>query len=446
MKISDLLKISVLNLIRRKLRTFLTVLGVIIGTVSVVIMLSIGFGISAITQKMVDEEQALTQITIYPTDVESKSKKEKKYLNDDLIKELSQLEHVEHVSPYLELYITLKQGKWEAYSPLTASDEYYYAKMKLKEGEIPKASDSQMRFVYGNNTITRFFNSKTGKDYYTTNVLADVDYHKTMFTIFEEGGAISAPQGDGQAPQKPAKKYIYKTAGVVEGGLDDYNPYYFGVYTHIELLKKELKKIYRGKTIPNQPTTAKGKPLKFLVYSQLFVYADNLKNVETVQKAIKDMGFETYSENEWLNQVKKQTQTLQGMLGGIGLVSLVVAAIGIANTMMMSIYERTKEIGIIKVLGCDMNRIRDMFLLESAMIGFSGGICGIVISYGVSYIANHLPALQSFFGSEGSAISIIPPWLGIIAIIFATFMGMIAGLLPSLRAMKLSPLAALRNE
>ena len=130
---------------------------------------------------------------------------------------------------------------------------------------------------------------------------------------------------------------------------------------------------------------------------------------------------------------------VQAVLGGIGAVSLFVAAIGIANTMMMSIYERTKEIGVMKVLGCDMGNIRDMFLLESGFIGFLGGAVGILLSFGISLIINR------FAGADGD-LSRMPLWLNLGAMGFAVFVGMAAGFLPATRAMKLSPLAAIRNE
>ena len=126
--------------------------------------------------------------------------------------------------------------------------------------------------------------------------------------------------------------------------------------------------------------------------------------------------------------------------------SLFVAAIGIANTMMMSIYERTKEIGVMKVLGCDMRAIRNMFLLESGFIGFMGGVSGVVFSYGVSFAMNRFLSIgQMMTGMEGD-ISRIPLWLVFTAVGFAILVGMAAGFFPALRAMKLSPLAAIRNE
>ena len=172
---------------------------------------------------------------------------------------------------------------------------------------------------------------------------------------------------------------------------------------------------------------------------------DDMENVSQVQKLINDMGFQASSNMEWLEQSQQQSNMVQAVLGGIGAVSLFVAAIGIANTMMMSIYERTKEIGIIKVLGCDMGNIRNMFLIESGFIGFMGGITGILLSYGISFLINHFLSAQMLTGMDGN-LSRIPPWLSIAAVGFAVFVGMAAGFFPALRAMKLSPLAAIRNE
>ena len=148
---------------------------------------------------------------------------------------------------------------------------------------------------------------------------------------------------------------------------------------------------------------------------------------------------------DWLESSQKQSNMVQAVLGGIGAVSLFVAAIGIANTMMMSIYERTKEIGVLKVLGCAMGNIRSMFLIEAGFIGFMGGVIGLVLSYGVSGIVNRFLAPGLTDGMT-SRISMIPPWLALAAVVFAVFIGMLAGFFPAQRAMKLSPLAAIRNE
>ena len=112
------------------------------------------------------------------------------------------------------------------------------------------------------------------------------------------------------------------------------------------------------------------------------VFVDDTANVTTVQQMITDMGFQANSQMEWIEQSQQTYDIIQLVLGGIGAVSLFVAAIGIANTMMMSIYERTKEIGVIKVLGCDMGNIRNMFLIvclgDEVVIGISSLTSGMV--------------------------------------------------------------------
>ena len=207
-----------------------------------------------------------------------------------------------------------------------------------------------------------------------------------------------------------------------------------------------VKKDFKNKTVPGQPTTASGKPYKQLFYSKLIVETDSMDHVSELQKEISGLGYSAYSDADWIAQQQKTMGYIQLVLGGIGAVSLLVAAIGIANTMMMSIYERTKEIGIMKVFGCDMRNIQGMFLMEAGFIGLIGGVTGLLISYILSVIVN---AVVKNMGSDmglSGGISYIPPWLALASLVFAVLVGMIAGFFPSLRAMKLSPLAAIRNE
>ena len=167
------------------------------------------------------------------------------------------------------------------------------------------------------------------------------------------------------------------------------------------------------------------------------VIVDDIENVTEVQNAIGDMGFQTTSNTEWIAQQEQQSKSQQAMLGGIGAVSLLVAAIGIANTMMMSIYERTKEIGVMKVLGCGLFDIQQLFLIEAGIIGLFGGAIGLIISVIICAVINKVSGMQ---------IAIIPPWMYPTSIAFAVLVSMGAGFAPSRRAMKLSALEAIRNN
>jgi len=470
MRFGDLFLISTGNLKRRKTRTILTVLGVMIGTASVVIMLSLGIGLDALTTEMYEKSGSMTEITVYPSS-QTKSGAEtgakQLYLTDKILEDLKKLPHVKSVSPYLSTNVIIKQGQWILNTSLVGVSRAYLNDIPLSGGKKYGNASNGLSLIYGNMVLTQFTNEKTGKGYYDNNILPDVNFTGSpLFVVFDTeayfnsknpaGGASQNPggmgntssggaSGDTGAPVKAPKKYLLPAEGVVEGGIEDYNQYGYSVYCDVDLLKPMLKKIYHGRTIPGQPTNKKGKPYAYFCYDQAIVSADNMKNVTALQKEITDLGYQANSNMEWLEQSKKQSKIIQAVLGGIGAVALLVAAIGIANTMMMSIYERTREIGIMKVLGCDMKRIRDMFLIESGLIGLIGGVVGLIISCIASFVLNSLGAAKGMMGIEGD-ISRIPVWLAGAAVLFAVFVGMASGFLPAKRAMKLSPLSALRNE
>ena len=463
MRFPDLLIMSVNNLRRRKLRAALTVLGVIIGTASIVVMVSLGIGLNELTMEQIASWGSLTTIDVRSGDsygqsyavsigggssgMSSGSKSEPNYITDEVIEKFSRLEHVTGTSPVLSINVLLRQGAYEAqYETIQGVGPAYFEQIKLGEGEYPQKGDTGLFF--GNTVIQDFYNAKTGKGYWDTGELPDVDLMgRPFFVTFDMDGYYQSqyPSEDG-AGTKPPKKYMMNGIGVQEGGLDDWNNYSYRIYMDVDGMKSQLKKAFKkGKTIPGQPTNKKGKPYNYFIYNSAQVYVDDVDNVTKVQKELADMGFQVQSQIDWLESSKQQSDMVQAVLGGIGAVSLFVAAIGIANTMMMSIYERTKEIGVMKVLGCDMGNIRNMFLIESGFIGFMGGVLGIGLSYGVSLLINKFVGAQALTGMAGD-LSRVPPWLSLAAVAFAIFVGMAAGFMPAMRAMKLSPLAAIRNE
>ena len=141
------------------------------------------------------------------------------------------------------------------------------------------------------------------------------------------------------------------------------------------------------------------------------------------------------------------------MLAGLGAISLIVAALGIANTMMTSISERTREIGIMKSLGCYVYDVRRLFLLEAAVIGLVGGLSGCFISFLASTAINFFsfgpPAVENLLpaivGSESvTRVSVIPPWLYLFAILFSILIGVGSGFYPANKAVRIPALEAIR--
>ena len=470
MSLIDLLRMSTGNLKRRKLRTFLTVLGVVIGTASIVVMISLGLGLQQSLYQEVEQSGGLTTLTVSGQNPDSSMAEysyseagdsgmdsgENLYITDETIQEFSQLPHVRLVSPMYEIYAYALKGKY--YAPLdivaTTPEQLKDMNIKMKPGgQYPEENGNNLEFIFGNWVIHEFVERKTGNGYWETGEYADVDLeHDQMFLILNteayspesEGTRMMGDEGT-EGTKQAANSHIILGCGMVEGDPDSYNAHAYYAYCDLQTLKKTLKKEFGSNPIPGQPTTKSGKPYKFFAYTSAKVRVEDMKYVDEVSETLRTMGYRVDSNVEYMESMKKEFALIQAVLGGIGAVSLLVAAIGIANTMMMSIYERTKEIGVIKVLGCSLKNIRQMFLMEAAFIGLMGGVIGNILSLSISAVINIITGNMSGMADMGG-ISYIPVWLLAVSIGFAVLVGMAAGYFPALRAMKLSPLAAIRNE
>lgn len=446
MRFIDLLRMSVSNLFKRKVRTILTVLGVVIGVASIVVMVSLGLGLN---KEMMDELSNYANLTAVevrePWNTDGVSDKDKLHLDEDLIETLMQIPHVVGVDPYLNVDLLAKYGMYEGYINLQATtmEALHNMNMEVGEGNLPQENAGELQLFYGNMAIRNFYKT-TGE--YNWEDIPDIDLmHDSILYILDRDAYWNSGGTDENGkPYKKPKKHLFTTAGIAAGGLEEYHSYSYSVYCDIDELIPLLKKEFKGRVIPGQPTTSKGKPYKEIYYSQLTVNVDEMDHVAEITQAISDMGYNAYNDAEWIAQEQQQLGMIQAVLGGIGAVSLFVAAIGITNTMMMSIYERTKEIGVMKVLGCDMKNIGALFLMEAGFIGFLGGVVGLGLSYSLSGSINYLVSRSQNMGID--SISYIPVWLALLSLGFAILVGMVAGFFPARRAMKLSPLAAIRNE
>ncbi len=172
-----------------------------------------------------------------------------------------------------------------------------------------------------------------------------------------------------------------------------------------------------------------------------------MDNVESVLDEVKKLGFQTYSPVDSIQQAQQQQSQQQGQLLAIGFISLIVSAIGIANTMYASILERRRDIGIMKVLGMKIRKIRLLFLAEAAMIGLIGGLIGIAVSYISAFIISSGGGEGSFLGiyfTSGMSVQ-IPAWLALMALAIAAGVGILSGVWPAYKATKTSPLEAMRG-
>jgi ABC-type antimicrobial peptide transport system permease subunit len=453
MKIVDLLVMSLSNLWKRKVRTALTVLGVVIGVTSIVVMVALGNGLKESILEGYSSDYSLTQINV-SENYYSSSSDEVKRLDDDLISELAGMEHVVAVYPRLNFDVIAKVGKYRSDIRLVGltKEEFDTFDIEVGQGRSFDPDSSQLELFYGNMRLRWFYVEKTSNyPYLSKGELPDIDLlNDTIFYVFDVDGYNSSKSSNSSSSSgktvKQPKKYILPTVGVMAGDVNEYNSYGYDVYCDIDALIAQLKKVFKKSVIPGQPTRKNGKAYSQIFYSEINVQVDEMENVLELTNSINDMGYWASSDTQWLQSSMKNMNTIQAVLGAIGAVAMLVAAISITNTMMMSIYERTKEIGVMKVLGCDIRNIQALFLLEAGFIGFIGGILGLGVSYVLSFVINYFVAASDLGYSLGTNICRIPLWLCPVAIVFAVVVGMVAGFIPSLRAMKLSPLAAIRNE
>ena len=477
MSFYDLMSMSLGNLWRRKLRTILTVLGVLIGTTSIVAMLSLAFGMKQQMMEQYESMGSVTQINVSPgggmdSDSSGSQTDTSTMLTESNMEMFQGMEHVKSVSPQLTFDGTMKSGRYSGYANMIGVDQSMLDSQELDKGEVPKAGNSGTLQVLGGNQLLTGFGYVQGDeyvDYYSTGELPPIDLmtqihqlqvyndateSETVDQTASTDASTEDSSGDGDsdsagddAAAQPAEdnsmlNFRIKITGIMAGGLEEYNNYSQSLLVNLDDLKSYLTKNFGKGKIPGQPKP-NGKPLNEWVYTTIVVEVDQADNVEDVMKSIQDMGFSANSNKELIDSAQKSLQIVELVLGGIGMVAFLVAAIGIANTMMMSTYERTKEIGVMKVMGCDMRDIQKLFLAEAGFIGLIGGIVGLLLSCGVSSLINHFSAGMEGIGGN---ISVIPWWLALAAVAFSTLMGMVAGYFPARRAMKLSPLAAIHTE
>lgn len=427
MKTKDLVEMAFKNLWRRKLRTFLTVLGVIIGTSSIVVMLSLGFGMTESYNSQIEAMGSLTNITVrksYETHGATNNKNNK--LDKKAWEKFKKIKNVVATMPIRESYGTIINGKYMLQAPIKGipPESMELFDFKIAEGRLLNNSDD-LSVVFGGAMKDSFYDPKaTIYREPKVNLMRD-----RMLLTFDDNYGFSSMPGENKLQ---FKEYKIKTVGYLEPGDMDND---WGVYMPIETLDKLLKEKAKVTKERNQNSLNE--------YDTITVKANDMENVKEIQDKIKEMGFEAYSLNDILEEMGQITKILQAVLGGIGAISLLVAAIGITNTMIMSIYERTKEIGVMKVIGASLQDIKRLFLLESAVIGFLGGILGVGLSYLLSLIINFIiPSIMPGITN----ISLIPIWLSFVSIIFSSVIGVMAGFYPANRAMNLSALEALSTE
>lgn len=443
------------SLMRRKGRTFLTVLGVFIGCTSIIVMVSIGIGMTESINQSIDNMGDLTIIEVY-TGQTSDGQTTK--LDDDAVTSFKEIAGVQSVMPKYQNY----DYTFECYAG--TNNRYKVSYLDLYGIDPEAMEDMGYEFTDGVAATNGKDEAVAGKYFayqFADTLLPEgsntVDYYSALYD--ENYNEIENPQLPDPYvdldtnsitirivdPNDSTKYYDreVKVTGTVNEDYSKGSETSSGLMVSVDTLK-DIISTFTG-TTPGKTE-----------YTSINVKATDIDTVTDVESQIKALGYSTSSMQSYREEMQKSARQTQMMLGGIGAISLFVAAIGIMNTMIMSISERTKEIGIMKSLGCYVRDIRAMFLMESGMIGLMGGIIGIVFSYIVSDIINVVSfgtgftketIIQGLIGGEGvTRTSVIPLWLVAFAILFAIAVGLASGYYPSNKAVKIPALEAIKTE
>lgn len=443
MKKSDIFAMALKNLKGRRSRTKLTIIGVVIGTCAIVIMISIGAGINNMLTQEYKSSSTATRISIYANTDPNADEADKMPLNDSAVSYFKSMDHVETVLPVINMsdYVSITRGKYTYNGDSVMAVDFDTLEklgVQVENGTLKRQSDPYT--VYMGSTAVTNFADKQGNSVeceYDDNfnlVSCEIDPLKDTFYL-----APAVLDAENQTASSSATHKL-RVAGVLSGsgssGLDSIG----SIFIDIRAAEKIIREYNAINNKPNKPVE----------YSEVFVYTDKIDNVKSVQSNLNAAGLSTYSNQDDQEYIKKIMTVVQVVLGAIGAVSMFVAAFGISNTMIMAVYERTKEIGVMKVIGCDISDIKTVFLCEAGLIGFIGGVIGVFISIIVSLIANAVAgAVLSSTLSDMSirvTVSSVPLWLVVLGVGFSVLVGVISGVSPANRAVKVSALKAIHNE
>lgn len=442
MRISDILTVCLRNLTRRKVRTALTVIGVVIGVCAIILMISLGIGAKASMEEMLAQWGDLTIITVY-----NYGNNEIK-LDDAAVAGMQSIEGVDIATPYYNAQINLqlksKNGRYQASCQIIGIYPEALGKLgyELSDGTYLSDGDKEYSMVVGANVAYNFRDTKKKNGGYIDRYDMMGNPKKPYVDVLKDKLILYAE------PMKEGAKTLEVTPVTAGVMVEDWNK---GWETS-ECIFMDINELISLETQYNKLNGVTSQSKEKKTYQEVRVKCLDVNSVTDVQKIIKDQGYECSSMEDTREYFNQQLDQVQSMLGGLAAISLFVAAIGIANTMVMSIYERTREIGVMKVIGAEIKDIRVMFLTESAMIGLIGGIVGVGLSFLLSYLMNNVSAVSDLlmniglsFGTGGK-VSIIPWWLVGVAMAFSMMVGVVFGFIPANRAVKISALEAIRHD
>jgi putative ABC transport system permease protein len=444
MRFWDLVSLISENLRRRKGRVVLTAIGVVIGTAAVVLLVSLATGLQKSATSNLWGITDLSRIEVYPNYGEvmyvegpmggggggkSASPPTQKLLTPTVLEEIAAIPGVKSVIPrdYLYGQGVIQFGKFETWAGF----------MGVKSENLDDLGYDLDRGSLDLRKGTIIAGSWMAKNFYVPNLRPGQEMPEMPDLLDQRVKLVLTKwTNDGQMVTRSVNLQV---VGVLKEMRNEADSQFFVTMDDLDAWNvwfNNGRRINRNKD----------------GYNNVIVRAESPEVVMDVTQQINDMGFMAYSPQSTVEGINSFFVIMQIVFGGIGAIALLVAAIGIANTMTMAILERTREIGLMKAVGATNRDVLTIFLGEAAGIGFLGGLGGAGLGWIGGYILNvvSMQFLASQAQEQGymstSLSADTPLWLLLFAIIFATLVGFLSGLYPALRAATLEPVTALKYE
>ncbi|RJP75408.1 MAG: ABC transporter permease [Candidatus Zixiibacteriota bacterium] len=434
----DLIAMSFGNLWRMKLRSALTIAGVVIGIAALVSMMSFGAGLQKNVAESFEAMELFSTLKVLPRPQTQSSGPDTatyRTLDSTAIRQLSQIPGVKSVWPEQVFQVRAKLGEKGANTSvqaLPAEAGQWKVFRTLKAGRF-FASDTVREAVLQRELLKRL--GLTDPDSALGREITLITAKVNLAAVW--GGAMGVK---GLNPFAEAR-YTFTISGVLESTMSEYQPrdliIPIGAAQQMEYLS-----FSSPFELLNQVTRGAGGG-----YSSLTLRIAHSRDHDAVRDSIDALGYNTFSFADMFAEARRALMIFDAALGVVGFIALVVASLGIANTLVMSIMERYREIGILKSLGADDRDVRRLFLAESAVIGFLGSVLGLVFGWIITRIAQAIAGY--FMAREGvprMELFDLPWWLISLAIVFGVGVSLLAGLYPSRRATKVDPVQALRHD
>ena len=452
LSLRDYLEFAASDLGQRKLRTFLTAFGVTVGIATLVDMVGFGVGMQKNVTASFAKLDVFNSMTVLPEGTASLPPGRRRpdsrrvsprsgagpVLDDSAVRAITALRGVESAYPEIRFPAVVRNGAIEEFRliQVVPAGAARFRASSLIAGRM-YGRDDENAVVVGRGLLRQLEIPEADKAVGRTIDVASLSFDVRAFDPARWGAVLS-----GQASPLKKEFAVFTIVGVMDslggggpsglGGDVLLPPGPAGRMSKLPITN--LWDLFRA---------AEGR----LGYSAVNVRLTTPVAADAVKREVRAMGFATFALADQFEEIKTGFVLMDMILAAIGMIAIFVAALGIINTMVMAVLERTSEIGIMKAVGASPRDIQKIFVFEAGLIGLAGGLCGILLGWTASRVVN--PIINAFGAKQGlppAEYFAFPIWLCFGAIGFAVLVSLVSGLYPARRAARVDPAVALRHE